>query len=41
VPPPPTEESSERLDVFKNFIDKLDLDLDNKSDASPPPDKPN
>lgn len=37
---PPIEESSERLDVFKNFIDKLDLDnLDDKS-ASPPPDKP-
>ncbi len=33
--PPPVEESSERLDVFKNFLDKLDLDLD-KPDASPP-----
>ncbi len=32
---PPVDESSERLDVFKNFIDKLDLDLD-KPDASPP-----
>ena len=39
VPPPPVEESSERLDVYKNFLDKLDLDLD-KPDASPPPDKP-
>jgi hypothetical protein len=39
APPPPIEESSERLDVFKNFLDKLDLDLD-KPDASPPPDKP-
>lgn len=40
---PPIEESSERLDVFKNFIDKLDLDhLDDKDKpaASPPPDKP-
>ncbi len=33
--PPPVDESSERLDVFKDFIDKLDLDLD-KPDASPP-----
>lgn len=38
-PPPPAEESSERLDVFKNFLDKLDLDLD-KPDASPPSDTP-
>ncbi len=38
-PPPPVEESSERLDVFKNFLDKLDLDLD-KPDASPPSDTP-
>jgi len=38
-PPPPVEESSERLDVFKDFLDKLDLDLD-KPDASPPADKP-
>ncbi|RJP53703.1 MAG: bifunctional nuclease family protein [Anaerolineaceae bacterium] len=35
APPPPVDESSERLDVFKDFIDKLDLDLD-KPDASPP-----
>ena len=35
TPPPPVEESSERLDVFKDFLDKLDLDLDNP-DASPP-----
>ncbi len=37
--PPPVDESSERLDVFKNFIDKLDLDkLDDKDKpgASPP-----
>jgi hypothetical protein len=34
--PPPVDESSERLDVFKNFIDKLDLNLDDKPDASPP-----
>lgn len=34
---PPEEESSERLDVFKDFIDKLDLgNLDDKPDASPP-----
>ncbi|MBV6397328.1 MAG: hypothetical protein HFACDABA_02939 [Anaerolineales bacterium] len=42
-PPPPIEESSERLDVFKSFIDKLDLDhLDDKDKpaASPPPDQP-
>lgn len=32
---PPVDISSERLDVFKNFIDKLDLDID-KPDASPP-----
>jgi bifunctional DNase/RNase len=38
-PPPAVEESSERLDVFKNFLDKLDLDLD-KPDASPPSDTP-
>ncbi|MEW5939138.1 MAG: bifunctional nuclease family protein [Chloroflexota bacterium] len=39
VTAPPTEESSERLDVFKNFIDKLDLgklDDKDKPDASPP-----
>ena len=39
APPPHVDESSERLDVFKNFIDKLDLDnLDDKSKpgASPP-----
>ena len=37
---PSVEESSERLDVFKNFIDKLDLgNLDDKS-ASPPDPKP-
>lgn len=36
---PSVEESSERLDVFKNFLEKLDLDLD-KPDTSPPPDKP-
>jgi len=35
APPPPVDESSERLDVFKDFLDKLDLDLD-KPDASPP-----
>ena len=35
VPPPPVDESSERLDVFKDFLNKLDLDLD-KPDASPP-----
>lgn len=34
---PPIEESSERLDVFKDFIDKLDLgNMDDKPDASPP-----
>lgn len=36
---PPVDESSERLDVFKNFIDKLDLgklDDKGKPDASPP-----
>jgi len=37
---PPVDESSERLDVFKDFIDKLNLDLDHKPDASPPPDQP-
>ena len=39
APPPPVDVSSDRLDVFKNFIDKLDLDnLDEKKkpDASPP-----
>ncbi|GIK10366.1 MAG: hypothetical protein JETCAE02_22930 [Anaerolineaceae bacterium] len=38
VPPPPVDESSERLDVFRNFIDKLDfgkLDDKGKPDASP------
>lgn len=35
--PPPMEESSERLDVFKNFIDKLDLgNMGDKPNASPP-----
>ena len=37
--PPPPEDNSERLDVFKDFIDKLDLDnLDdkNKPSGSPP-----
>ncbi len=39
--PPPADVSSERLDVFKNFIDKLDLDnLDDKDKpGNPPPDK--
>ncbi len=39
APPPPADESSERLDVFKNFLDKLDLgklDDKDKPDASPP-----
>jgi len=37
---PPVDVSSERLDVFKDFIDKLDIgNLDDKPDASPP-DKP-
>jgi len=38
APPPPADESSERLDVFRNFIDKLDfgkLDDKGKPDASP------
>jgi hypothetical protein len=40
APPPPVDESSERLDVFKNFMDKLDFDKpDDKPNASPP-DKP-
>jgi bifunctional DNase/RNase len=35
--PPPIEENSERLDVFKDFIDKLDLgNMGDKPDASPP-----
>lgn len=35
--PPPVDESSERLDVFKDFIDKLDLgNMGDKPDASPP-----
>ena len=35
--PPPVDESPERLDVFKTFLDKLDLDKpDTKPDASPP-----
>jgi uncharacterized protein len=37
VEPPAMDESNERLDVFKDFLDKLDLDnLDDKPDASPP-----
>ena len=35
--PPPVDVSSERLDVFKDFIDKLDLgNMGDKPDASPP-----
>ena len=35
--PPPVDVSSERLDVFKDFIDKLDLgNMNDKPDASPP-----
>jgi len=34
--PPPVDESSERLDVYKDFLDKLDLNLDDKPNASPP-----
>jgi bifunctional DNase/RNase len=34
---PPVDVSSERLDVFKDFIDKLDLgNMNDKPDASPP-----
>jgi bifunctional DNase/RNase len=34
---PPVDVSSERLDVFKDFIDKLDLgNMGDKPDASPP-----
>jgi hypothetical protein len=41
APPPPVEESSDRLDVFKDFIEKLDLgNMGETPDASPPPDKP-
>ena len=37
APPSPMDESSERLDVFKNFLDKLDLDkLDDKPASSDP-----
>lgn len=40
-PPPPTDESNERLDVFKNFIDKLNLDkLDDKDNPSGSPPDP-
>lgn len=36
---PPVDVSSERLDVYKDFIDKLDLDhLDNKDKPASPPD---
>jgi len=40
VPPPPLDDASgDRLDVFKDFLDKLDLDnLDDK--PASPPDKP-
>jgi bifunctional DNase/RNase len=42
TPPPPTEESTRRLDVFKDFIDTLDLDnMDDEDDDTPeetPPD---
>jgi len=30
APPPPTAEDSSRLSVFKDFIDKLDLDKPDK-----------
>ena len=37
APPPAVDESSERLDVFKDFIDKLNLDnLDDKPASSDP-----
>ncbi len=37
-PPPPVDVSSDRLDVFKDFIDKLDLDnLDDKDKPSGSP----
>lgn len=37
--PPPLvgEESSDRLSVFKDFIEKLDLDDPNKDNPAPPP----
>jgi hypothetical protein len=38
APAPLSEEGTERLDVFKDFIDKLDIDkLDDKDKPEPPP----
>lgn len=34
--PPPADDSGDRLDVFKNFIEKLDLDNLDDTPASPP-----
>ncbi len=39
-PAPQMDEASDRLDVFKDFLSKLDLDLDNP-DSPPPSDQPN